>query len=140
MKSLNRKGLLSGVAALMLFSASSHAEVQSNNSSIIANDYFNDYMFIAAHFTSEGKIKSSQTSLELRYMSERPLLPSTPTEKVIHRTCKTQKKNELFELTAILNDKIQLLLNYFEDTPRYKIAEKEHNNNDLALNGSASVR
>ncbi|WP_448546757.1 hypothetical protein [Thalassotalea fusca] len=45
-----------------------------------------------------------------------------PKENFQH-TCGSKKKNEIYELTAIFNDKLQMFLSYFGDTPSYQTAK-----------------
>ncbi|GHF83974.1 hypothetical protein [Thalassotalea marina] len=62
------------------------------------------------------------------------LLTLASAETVPDKTCKVVKRNELYELSAILSDKIHVFLAYFDKKPKFQIVEKEEDKNALSMN------
>ncbi len=65
----------------------------------------------APHVKTEGITVVDTISSQMLYLQEKPLLPNALRQPVKHKACaSSKKKNELYELSAIFNDKLQLLL------------------------------
>lgn len=91
----------------------------------------------AAHAKSEGITILYSTSKQMLYIQDKPIQPNASIEPVTHKACaSSKKKNELYELSAIFNDKLQLFLSYFDEHPTYQIAEKTTNKNDLSASNN----
>ncbi len=58
-------------------------------------------------------------------------------KKASHGGCNAKKKNELYELSAIFNDKLQLFLSYFDEPHSYTLAEKQDQSSDVLAKPSA---
>lgn len=67
-----------------------------------------------------------------------PLLPKLDNQ-MARSACKAQKKNDLYEISAIFNDKLQSIISYFEDEPVTEIAEKLENKDDLDINSNVAL-
>lgn len=62
------------------------------------------------------------------------LLTLSRVQHTPNKACKVVKRNELYELSAILSDKIHVFLAYFDSKPKYQFVEKEEDKNALTMN------
>jgi hypothetical protein len=99
----------------------------------------NGYMLFIPNLESEGKNTLQLEAKKIAYAHELPLLPRASSKKVIYKSCQTKKKNELYELSAIFNDKLQLFLSYIDNSKNYDVAEKQNTSNDLNVNSNIRI-
>ncbi|GLX79365.1 hypothetical protein tinsulaeT_27050 [Thalassotalea insulae] len=93
--------------------------------------------------TTDKKQKNTSSLLfrtsAIRYQGYNPLLVTKPSqEEITYNQCNAKKKNELYELSAIFNDKLQLFLAYFDDRPIYNVASKSNRQKTLANRDNVS--
>lgn len=86
--------------------------------------------------TSVGTINSN---ILLPSQKRYTILPLTRVENAPNKTCKVVKRNELYELSAILNDKIHIFLSYFDSKPKYQIIESKEDKSALSMNRSINL-
>ncbi|MCO4800224.1 MAG: hypothetical protein KC484_13500 [Colwelliaceae bacterium] len=98
-----------------------------------------NYMLFIPQLESEGRNQLAITSQKIAYSYEKSLLPSLSAKKVEHKSCKTKKKNEIYELSAIFNDRLQLFLSYIDSTQTYKNSDKKNTDNDLNVSNNVRV-
>lgn len=97
------------------------------------------YMLFNPKLESEGKNTLQLGAKKIAYDHERSLLPQVSSKKVMYKNCQAKKKNELYELSAIFNDKLQLFLSSIYDSKNYDVAEKQNTNNDLNVNSNIRI-
>ncbi|MEW6989301.1 hypothetical protein AADZ91_01315 [Colwelliaceae bacterium 6441] len=138
MKSLSKTLILSSTLSVLALCCSLANAAPKMDNTIKAQTTANHYMYFTPHIESEG-----QSRLKIVYINKQPLLPilspEAQTNQVAHKQCKTKKKNELYELSAIFNDKLQIFLAYFDDSRIYRIAEKKAEKNDRPLKNNVRV-
>lgn len=101
------------------------------------------YMLFIPNLESEGKNTLQLETKKIVYSQKHSLLPKalpkTTSKKVMYKSCPSKKKNELYELSAIFNDKLQMFLSYIDDSKRYSIVEKKNNKNDINVNNNVLI-
>lgn len=99
----------------------------------------NSYKLFIPNIYSEGKSSLQLEVKKIAYSQEHHYLPKVSSKEVIYKSCRAKKKNELYELSAIFNDKLQMFLSYIEGTKNFDIAEKQNNSNDLNVNSTIRI-
>lgn len=89
-----------------------------------------NYVFFAPQTTSQGTKSASLFTSTQHYSA----LLANNTNNTHLKRC-GQKKNELYELSAIINDKLHVFLSYFDDAPKYQFADKRENKEALPIEG-----
>lgn len=86
------------------------------------------YAFFLPELPSEG------TVIKLNRVEKKPVASSA-----YYSTCKAKKRNELYELTAIFNDKLQMFLSSFDDKPHYHMVEKKEDKEAVPLDKEVTL-
>ncbi len=129
MKSLGKTLLISSFfSALALAGTCAQATPKTHAVSEEVNTQHKIHILLLPQITSEG---NSQ---------QQPLLSKSSSDNSVHRTCKTKKKNELYELSAIFNDKLQMFLSYFDEHQSYKMAGKSESADDLSASNNIHIQ
>lgn len=135
MISLGKTLLVTSV--LTLACAVAHA---AHNNSSTNDDYIiqQGYMLFIPNIESEGKSTLRLEAKKIAYSYENSFLPKISSKKVMYKSCQSKKKNELYELSAIFNDKLQLFLASFYDSKNFEVADK-NTNNDLSVSSNVRI-
>lgn len=88
---------------------------------------------------SDAPAETSTSNILLPDQGRYSILPITRVENTHNKACKEVKRNELYELSAILNDKIHVFLSYFDSKPKYQIVESEDDKNAITMNRSIDL-
>ncbi len=138
-KTLLIKSSIAAISLVCTFSQVSHAfpKVTIESSSIAKNQV--SYRLFAPQTTNDKGYFLTQSSNVIVYIDQHPLLPETASAQTVYKSCKSKKKNELYELSAIFNDKLQLFLSYFDEHQSYKIAEKHNASDDLSVSTNVDI-
>jgi len=126
-------------SALTLVCAVANAAYKNNASIDQKLILQHNYMLFILNLESEGKNTLQIETKKIAYSHELPLLPRVSSKKIMYKNCQAKKKNELYELSAIFNDKLQLFLSYIDDSKNYNIVEKKNNDNDLNVNSNIRI-
>lgn len=136
MISLGKTLLLTSVLTLACAVANAtHKNSPTNQNHLIQQGY----MLFLPNIESEGKNTLQLEAKKIAYSHENSYLPRISSKKVMYKNCQSKKKNELYELSAIFNDKLQLFLSSIYDSKNFDVAEKDNTNNDLNVNSNVRI-
>jgi len=130
MKSLIKPMLLgSSFTAIALFSSFSFAASDFNNTLFVNQGNATVFMFALPHSKSEGVQQNRMT--EHHFVNTKPntLLPKPSPESCMDS--RKKKKNSLYELSAIFNDKLQMFLAYLSKPSKIQIAKQNNKKSPL---------
>ncbi|MDO6427477.1 hypothetical protein Q4489_10650 [Thalassotalea sp. 1_MG-2023] len=131
MKSLAKQILIkSTICILLLGTGSISAGPRTNIDAEHLTKAQTNYIFFAPQVMSQGTNYSSLFTSTQHYSA---LLTNNTKHSQLARCAK--KKNELYELTTIISDKLHVLLSYFDETPKYQFADKRENKEALPIEG-----
>ena len=137
MISLGKILLLTGVFTLSCAAANG----TDNKSTPLNTNFFqqnNLMFFIPKSANDESKSIIIETK-KIAYTHDNLILPKVSSKKVTYKGCQAKKKNELYELSAIFNDKLQMFLSYMDDSKPCNVAEKKDSSNDLNINSNIRI-
>lgn len=141
MKSISKTLLLkSSIAAISLACTFSHAYPKTTTDTSLILKHEVSYRLFAPQTANDKGYFLTQSSNLIVSIDEHPLLPKTTSTETVYQSCKSKKKNELYELSAIFNDKLQLFLSYFDEHQSYKIVEKRSSADDFSVSTNLDIR
>ncbi len=118
----------------------SHSDVKQQmlaNGKLMSYTMANSNLIVSYNTTANSSffIRSRINSLTQASPLE---LKREQSKEVVNSSCNTRKKNELYELSAIFNDKLQLFLSYFDERPLYSAVKKHKNFSSVAPKNNVS--
>jgi len=136
MRSLKNTLLISGTLSAILL-VSNLAYATPKNSAVFEKQIpqYSTSMLFIPQLESEGRNKIHLSSQKTVDDFAQSFLSNPSSKEITHKSCGTKKKNRLYELSAIFNDKLQLFLAHFAEPKTYKLAKALKNKN----NPSASI-
>lgn len=137
MISLGKTLLITGVFTLActVANATNH-KITAVNEKIIQQD---DLLMFVVNVENNAKKSVEIATKKIAYTHKNFILPSISSKKVTYKSCQSKKKNELYELSAIFNDKLQMFLSYIDNAKDYAIAEKKDSTDDLNINTNVRI-
>ncbi|WP_286234823.1 hypothetical protein [Thalassotalea sediminis] len=131
MESLTKQLLIkSSIGLLFLMSGSSNATPENAIQAMDNTLTKNNYAFLLPNVAPQGIQSSTLFSSSQHYSS----ILAKSSNTVTNRSC-GKKRNELYELSTILSDKLHVFLSYFEDSPAYQFADKREDKESLPIEG-----
>jgi hypothetical protein len=137
MISLGKTLLITGVFTLACTVANAtNNKITAVNEKVIQQD---DLLMLVVNVENNAKNSVEIETKKIAYSRENFILPSISSKKVSYKSCQPKKKNELYELSAIFNDKLQMFLSYIDNAKDYPVAEKKDSSNDLNINSNVRI-
>ena len=128
MKSLAKRLTLICSASIVVVTSVVASELEPSIESFKDVEEHDAQYFFLPELPQEGQ------ALNLRKSSHTPLASNA-----YYETCKAKKRNELYELTAIFNDKLQMFLSSFNDEPHFQMAEKKEDKESVPLDKKVTL-
>ncbi|WP_206483566.1 hypothetical protein [Thalassotalea sp. G2M2-11] len=122
--------LTSTLCTTLLVSGIVHAnaEVKLVNASLNA---FYDYQQLLSNSQVNGSQLLAAKRKEHTLAQSNLLSSAKPTENITHSNCSNRKKNHLYELSAIFNDKLHLFLASFNQRSTFTAAKSRQTDNPI---------
>ncbi|MDO6444645.1 hypothetical protein Q4493_02535 [Colwellia sp. 1_MG-2023] len=135
MISLGKTILITGILTCAVANATNNKSTPINVDVIQKNKL----MFYVPKVASDGAKSIMIETKKIAYSHDNFVLPKVSSKKVTYKGCQSKKKNELYELSAIFNDKLQMFLSYIDDSKSFNVAEKKDSSNDLNINSNVRI-
>jgi len=132
--------IISSIYTIIFACSYAHAYSDSLHTHSGLNDSKPSYQVFLPHVANEREIILIARANQHSFRFNLPLLPEFKAENIKQKSCTSKKKNDLYELSAMINDKLQTLLAYFDVRKPYHIAEKSNSKDDLSVNNNISIQ
>lgn len=124
MKSLIKLIILPSIAGVIFFTVLNVKAASIQDARPLIHQQNHNFIFFTLPQLGEGVSNKSYSSTLISAISEQPARVVHTKVSASTKHCQSKKTNEVYELTAIFNDKLQVFLSYFSSPKNENYLEK----------------